>query len=236
MDKEHVVDNLPAYALGALDEDEVIQVIRHLQGCAECRNELEAYQGIADSLGFAAPLVEPPPGLRHRILDEASLYQAGIRNGKRVTASHGQSRGSFPWKLAGALIIVLLAAGNLLLWRQVNNLRSMVVPSFQSIALDGTDLLPVAKGMLVISHNGKHGTLVVQDLPPLDESLEYQLWLIRDNSRISGGTFSVSSDGYASMWVSAPEPLGSYPSFGITIEPEGGSPGPTGDKVMGGEI
>ncbi|RJQ80137.1 MAG: anti-sigma factor [Desulfobacteraceae bacterium] len=32
----------------------------------------------------------------------------------------------------------------------------------------------------------------------------------------------------------SPRPLNSYRTFGITIEPRGGSPGPTGSKVLGG--
>jgi anti-sigma-K factor RskA len=32
------------------------------------------------------------------------------------------------------------------------------------------------------------------------------------------------------------EPLLKFQAFGITVEPTGGSPGPTGEKVMGGEL
>ncbi|RPI81544.1 MAG: hypothetical protein EHM41_20420 [Chloroflexi bacterium] len=236
MEKEHVVDDLPAYALGILDEEEAVQVIRHLQGCAACRNELESYQVVTNRLAFAAPSVEFPTGLRQRIVETASTYARGSGIVQRQKYSKPRQQILIPWRLVGALVIVLLALSNLLVWQQLVDLRSTVVPSFQTVALAGTELHPDANGMLVISHDGKHGTLVVEDLPPLEESKEYQLWLIRNGNRVSGGTFSVSRDGYASMWVSAPDPLGSYPTFGITIEPVGGSPGPTGDKVMGGDI
>jgi anti-sigma-K factor RskA len=90
--------------------------------------------------------------------------------------------------------------------------------------------------MLVISRDGEHGTLVVDKLPPLDEHQQYQLWLIDDGTRTSGGVFSVKEDGYASLWVGAPKALGSYKRFGITIEPEGGSPEPTGIRVLAGDL
>jgi anti-sigma-K factor RskA len=32
------------------------------------------------------------------------------------------------------------------------------------------------------------------------------------------------------------QPLKAFSTFGITIEPAGGSPGPTGDKVLGGGL
>jgi len=36
--------------------------------------------------------------------------------------------------------------------------------------------------------------------------------------------------------VQANQPLDTYQSFGITIEPNGGSPAPTGKKVLGGNL
>jgi anti-sigma-K factor RskA len=90
--------------------------------------------------------------------------------------------------------------------------------------------------MLVVSQDGEHGTLVVDGLPALDEMSQYQLWLIRDEQRTNGGIFSVDEEGYGNLWVSSPEPLLSYSAFGITVEPAGGSPGPTGVKVLGGEL
>ncbi len=78
---------------------------------------------------------------------------------------------------------------------------------------------------------------MVDHLPVLDpDELQYQLWLIQDGQRTSGAVFSVNKYGYGSVWVSSPEPLSSYSDFGISIEPAGGSPGPTGDKVLGSPV
>jgi anti-sigma-K factor RskA len=106
----------------------------------------------------------------------------------------------------------------------------------RTVALNGTEVVPNASGLIVISLDGEHGTLVVDGLPPLDGSHQYQLWLIDDGQRQSGGVFSVDQEGYGALWVSSPEPLSDYSAVGITIEPAGGSPGPTGDKVMGGSL
>ena len=87
----------------------------------------------------------------------------------------------------------------------------------------------------MLSMDGDHGTLVVDGLPVLTEAEQYQLWLIRDGERTDGGVFSVDRRGYGSMWVHADEPLDSFDSFGVTLEPAGGSPGPTGPRMLGGE-
>ena len=90
--------------------------------------------------------------------------------------------------------------------------------------------------MIVMSLDGEYGTLVVDHLPNLEAERQYQLWLVRDGIRTSGGIFSVSEEGYASLIVSSPDPLDSYQAFGITIEPSGGSPGPTGERVLAGQL
>ena len=103
--------------------------------------------------------------------------------------------------------------------------------------MQGTDLTPGATGMLVISTDGEHGTLVVDGLPHLDDSEQYQLWLIRDGKNEPAAEFSsVDSEGYGSVWISSADPLVSYQGVGITIEPAGGSPAPTGERVLGGEL
>jgi anti-sigma-K factor RskA len=115
-----------------------------------------------------------------------------------------------------------------------------------TIALSGTQAAPAATGLIVISLDGHHGTLVVDRLPELDEAQQYQLWLIKDGQRDlwlikdgqrdNGGVFSVSHEGYGSVWLDSPQPLVDYSAFGVTVEPAGGSSGPTGEKVLGGSL
>ena len=77
---------------------------------------------------------------------------------------------------------------------------------------------------------------MVDGLPPLDATHQYQLWLIRDGQRTSGGVFHSYASGYGVLWIHAEQPLVSFDGFGVTVEPSGGSPDPTGDKIMGGNL
>ena len=107
--------------------------------------------------------------------------------------------------------------------------------TMQTVSLLGTEAAPEAQALLVIGSDGDEGGLVVEDLPVLDHYHQYQLWLIdRDGQRTSGAVFSVDADGYGTATVGSPLLLTSYVAFGVTIEPAGGSPGPTGQKVLGG--
>jgi anti-sigma-K factor RskA len=140
------------------------------------------------------------------------------------------------WIWVSSLLILTLAVSNLFLWRQVRLLSASQAQVMRTVNLTGTEAAPGATGLLVISLNGQHGTLVVDDLPDLNDQWQYQLWLIdQSGSRTSGGVFSVR-EGYGSVWVSSPQPLIHYPVFGVTVEPSGGSAAPTGEKVLGGEL
>jgi anti-sigma-K factor RskA len=237
----HVNELLAAYALDCLDEGEMEEVTRHLAQCAQCRAELSAYQEVAALLPLGGVLVEPPPDLKARLMAQV---QSQSRANPDVHSSPTWiehilqwTRQSAPlWGTVSLVLVILLGVSNLLLWGQVRQMQSVQPSQMQFVRMSGTGAAPAAQGVIVISTDGDHGTLVVDNLPPLQAGKQYQLWLIDDGKRTDGGVFSVDQDGYGSLWVSSPRPLVSYGSFGVTIEPQGGSPGPTGQKVLGGGL
>jgi len=238
--EEHVIEQIPAYAMNCLDQAEADRVEDHLAVCSVCRAELKSYQEIVGDLAFTAPTVEPPARLKQALMDRVQADVSSSAASREDSPSVWQSaldifrRISPLWSLASLVLVVVLITSNILLWSQVNRLNAAQPTGMQLIDLKGAVAVPGASGLIVISTDGRHGTLVVDDLPPLDQSKQYQLWLIKDGQRTNGGVFSVSPDGYGSLWVSSPEPLAGYSSFGVTVEPAGGSPGPTGEKVLGG--
>jgi anti-sigma-K factor RskA len=106
----------------------------------------------------------------------------------------------------------------------------------RAVPLTATEENSDATGFVLISADGDDGALVVDGLPPLGESQEYQLWLIRDGERTSGAVFSTDEKAYGGTRIRAPRPLTDYSAVGITIEPAGGSPQPTGPRVLGGPL
>jgi anti-sigma-K factor RskA len=238
MEHNQVFEIIPAYALGALDPDERVHVEAHLRLCAVCRSELRAYQDVVGRLLIASvPQHEPPAALKQRIMRQAvppSKSAAARTPSVWGTLSAKLYRLAPAWSLVSLVLVIALSLSTISLYRQVQRLEAS--ERFYVIPLAGTDLSPIASGVIVIDPDGVEGTLVVDQLPLLDETRQYQLWLIRDGMRTSGGVFSVYRSGYASFHVKSEEPLSSYDAFGVTIEPFGGSPAPTGAKVLGGEF
>jgi anti-sigma factor RsiW len=64
-------EQVAAYALDALDDDERRAYEAHLAGCEQCRADLAGLTDTAGALGLAAEAADAPDGLRGRILAAA---------------------------------------------------------------------------------------------------------------------------------------------------------------------
>jgi anti-sigma-K factor RskA len=238
MQEGHVYDLLPGYALGCLDASEERQVAEHLESCEHCRAELQRYNWVVAELPMALETSAPSPELKGRILSRARQSdQPAQPTPSAWDRFWGSLQRSAPaWGLAGLALVLILALSNILLWQRLERVESGGQETLRTVALAATDYSPGATGELVISRDGEYGVLVVDGLPALAQDRQYQLWLIQDGRRTSGGVFTVNPEGYGVLYISSPNPLASYQAVGVTIEPAGGSPGPTGEKVLGGDL
>lgn len=235
MNHEHqyVLELIPAYVLGCLDEADLQYVESHLASCPTCRAEVEIYRSVRDSLTLTTAPVAPPPELRAQLMErvaatpDAPAEMDPATFWGRLTAF--SQRVAPIWTPLSLLLIVGLLLLTGLLWQ--NRAVDPVEPT--TIVMTSTDRAPGAAGLLVTSDQSSRGTLLVNGLPPLSPSEQYQLWLILDGVRTDGGVFSVDESGAGRLEIDAPQPLLEYAAYGITIEPTGGSPGPTGDRVLG---
>ncbi len=233
----HILDLLPAYVLTALSDEETLQVASHIEACPACRAELIELQQVADDLPLAVKQSAPPPRVKTSLMQAIHARAAGVEVPARPATSRRVAdalRIALP--IVAIAVLIVLAIGNISLWRQLHQVSSRLSNNFQVVALANTTTSPGAMGELVMNGTGQYGTLVVDKLTALDSTKQYQVWLIRDGQRTSGGVFSVNPDGYASLEILAPAPLVSYDSIGISIEPFGGSSSPTGARVLDGPI
>jgi anti-sigma-K factor RskA len=236
----HVIELLPEYALGCLDEDDEILVSEHVATCSVCRAELEAFENVTDRLVFAAPETAPPVRLKQQLMNRIQPPMEPATAGpqqlswwQKLAALLQQS--APVWGAASLVLVLILAVNNLMLRNQAHE-PVLTSGGMRIVALASTDAASSAAGTLVISADGEYGSLAVDGLPPLGNAQQYQLWLIKDGERTDGGVFSVNPEGYGVLWIESAAPLSSFSAFGITVEPAGGSSGPTGEKVLGGSL
>ncbi|MCB0019650.1 MAG: anti-sigma factor [Anaerolineales bacterium] len=222
---DEIREILPDYALSLLDQSERAQVVAHLAGCPSCRAELADYTTVVDKLPLAAPIVDPSPALKARLRQRIApaAQPAAVSWWERLFGRSAPAR----WQPVLALAALVLLLSVVVIWQLAGR------DANSQITLSPTEVAPAASGLINITADGRTATLAVTGLPELPADQQYQLWLIVDGQRQSGAIFSVDEGGGATVPIDAARPLAEYGAFGITVEPAGGSPGPTGARVLG---
>jgi len=236
-DETHVLDLLPAYALGSLDTDEANRVKEHLLSCWICRAESSAFQDVAEQLSFAAPVAAPSLNLKDRLFQRVQSVRPQPHVPTQAARRPLVERLLPIWGLASLGLIIALAAFTLSLWQRLNQLEFVTAPGgMRAIPLSAADAASGATGFVIVSGDGDNGALVVDGLPPLDADRQYQLWLIRAGERTSGAIFSTDEKNYGGTRIKVAGSLLEYSAVDVTIEPAGGSHQPTGAVVLGGSL
>lgn len=230
-------EDAAAYALGSLAPADAARFERHLAGCAACQATLRDYAAVADLLPLGLPTMTASERSR-------SAVAAGLRGGRRRTGPAlaptwprfpARPHPAFAWAAAAALILLVLWGSSRVLppatdWRGGPAAAHV-------IALSEAPTGSAAVGQLVHQPGQDRATLIVSNLAPLAPDRAYQFWFVRpDASRVSGGAFRVDGGGTAVIEIAVPEPLASFQRVGLTEEPAGGSPAPTGPSVLGGVL
>ena len=238
MSMNHQIEELlPGYALDCVEAEEARLIAEQLAKHPEWRQELRMYEAAADQLALAAPDALPPSDLKHRLMER--IQPAGTRFLKRKWSEGNLFARLFKpampvWGVVGLALVFLLGVVNVLLWEKVDRLESQALPrSLSAVLLMNTNAVPEARGFLVMDRIGSHNTLIVYGLPSLGPEKQYQLWLIRNGRPTKGPVFSVSEDGDHWLPLNSWDALKDYTDFGVTVEPAGGSPQPTGKPVLG---
>ena len=249
---------LPAYALGALDGDDLRELEAHLDvGCAECRRQLDLWGRDLEALAASVAPLPPSETTRARVL---RLAKAEAPRPRRLP----------PWMLFAAAALLLLsvwgAAGQMRtrgevqrltaerdrLARQVaaldrevglaraearqaaQALQILAAPSVRSVVLAGLGSTPGAAGHTYVNPQTRDALFYAFNLPALAADKTYQLWFIAGGKPVSAGTFSVDARGAGQLRVENVDRVENIQAWAVTIEPQGGVPQPTGEMVLKG--
>jgi hypothetical protein len=241
-----VEELLPAYALGVLGSDDRAFVVAHINSCANCTILLADYSDVGEGLLHIPAPISPAPGVRARLIAEIANSES------QAVPSLGFFRRFtfFQWVSGAALALVVVA--NFFLARQTAQLNSQVdqlliqqgdgqtalalstYPDAQTVTISGDEVT----GTFVFDPDHNLAVANIWGLDPLPPGEVYQGWLVSaDGGRTNAGLLEPKSGEPFSVFViQSTEPISSFVGFGMTIEPGGGSLGPTGPKVLGAEL
>lgn len=232
-----------AYALDALDGDELRAFSAHLPGCPICPAEVAALRATVAQLPFALDDAAPSVALRERFLGavaaEAQAAPRQEREPARPAPAPLFARRQWARAYAAAAIVLLTLSLGLLGWnvnlqRQVRDARlerDAARATLQTWQLASTTSQP-ASGRVLYLPEHQQAILIVNGLPPLQPGQVYQVWLIQNGQPQGAGVLQVAS-GETAMRAD----LTRYQTVAITIEPgPSGSPAPTSQPILVGNL
>jgi anti-sigma-K factor RskA len=260
MTHDEASELLGAYALDAVDGDELVELEAHLETCPRCRAELDSMRDVAAAMGSS---VEPPPeGLWSQIAlrlperqedeepppmprltpEAGSPFRSPAPQGGHAAR---RRRAIFTTvgavAVAAAAVAVVLGIGLVRADNKVTNLQSAQgAPSAAAAAAlnaPGHRVISLDAGshgqqaQVVVLPSGQ-GYLVSSTLPALDKGRTYQLWAIEGNQPISLGLLGNAPAHAAFTMAGSTRPS----HLSITAEPAGGSVFPTGPIVATGTV
>jgi len=250
---------LPFYALDALSDEERELVESYLAEHPEVREQISDLQSATAALPYAVTPVEPQRRLKDALMARVAV-DAGARSRaseQKQTSVPRQNRWAnlfpaFSFAVATVAVIwaVILNSQLSQLRKEVSSLGDALVAQSNSleqinaklsqkpvsdvvtISLKGTNARPQAQGQLIADPKSDSAVMVITGLSQLEAGKTYQVWLIDAGGPKSAGLLAVDAHGQGVLIVSSDAQIGSFQALGISIEPDGGSPQPTGDIVV----
>ncbi|MFD4137634.1 anti-sigma factor [Streptomyces sp. NPDC058572] len=240
-----------AYVLHALPADERAAFENHLAGCAACAQEAAELAAAAARLG-GAEAMRPSADLKQRVLDQIAVTgqeaprpaphsPAGERPRPETPPAAPRGRRLLQVALAACLAAALaFAALALKQHREADDARAQVSRADQRYevladmlsAADATiltqRLFGTATGSVIVSRSEGQAAFVASGLPPLPSGKVYELWFAEAGTLRPAAL--LAGTGEQQMRVLR-GPVGGATAIGITVEPEGGSPQPTGKPL-----
>lgn len=206
-----------AYALDALDDDEIEQFRAHLEECDSCPTEAAELQATATRL---ITLVEraPPVALRDRVLRDIN-HTAQLP--PPISLADRRSRWRVAAVVGGALAAAAVAAAAIFVAIDEDTLGVQDVVAAADARTLTADVTGGGTAELVFSPGLDAAVVRMQDPPALPAGKTYQAWVLEEDVAISADTFEPTVDGAATHLV---QDADAATGFAVTVEDDGGSP------------
>ena len=244
MDREVFLDLIPAYALGALDDEERAEFEVRLAADHEAQTLLAEYQVVSQGLVLATPGRAAPNHLGDDLRRRIAAHSMDSPTAVQPTTP--RSPLLMRWLSAAAILAVVFGVTWALTQTQppaaepvcpnTQQLYQQIVSTqgYVRLALSPAEEFATVTGELVADPGTNAAIMHIRHLPALSEDRTYQLWLAGPDQTVSGGLFQgAGSD--TCIILPLEHPLVQYSGFGVSLEAAGGSPDPngrTGPRVL----
>lgn len=235
------------YAVHALPRDEQAFFERHIAVCDPCCVEVAEFLATAAALGTVSQ-EPPPPAMRDRVLRTVDVTrQDPPEAGRQESRPRRRRAGSLLTGVAAALALALMVLSGVTvamneriveleaalpaISAEDQVLAVLSAPDAQTRQLD-TALDGSAR--FVYSAALDQGIFVASGMEALDTDQVYELWLYHDGTPQPATVFDSGRDGRAMAVVDGAVAGAEFAA--VTVEPQGGSPEPTGEVLVHGAV
>ncbi|HEY2477367.1 MAG TPA: anti-sigma factor [Solirubrobacterales bacterium] len=253
-DHDRRLEEVAAYAIGALDPERVAELERHLEDCGRCQEELRWLSPAVRALPEAVERQAPPPRLKERLMaevraDAAKSSGAGDERpaareprpaGEEVGAGAerregdpagirewlaGLGLGGMTWKpLAGLALVILVVAGGI----------GYLVGNDNGGSGGNThtwEIEPGANGVEAkVVREGDRAEVQLAGVRSLPKGRVLEAWVERDGAvEAVSALFAPDQAGRASTTI---EDMNGVSAVMVTREPSGGTEKPTTKPIV----
>ncbi|MBO7939215.1 anti-sigma factor [Streptomyces antibioticus] len=232
-----------AYAVDALDDEELAAFERHLTSCDACGQEAAEFAATAGRLALAST-VRTRPAMRDRVLQRITSVRQmspGVAASERLRRGARLGRATGWWVLA-ASVAATAAFGAGALWQyeraqdaQDRSARAERLADDMAAVLAAPDArsrsakVAGGAGTLVVSADRDRAVFVASGVAPPPPGEVYQLWFAEGGKMRSAG---LMDPGRSDQAVILQGTVGGASGIGITVEPAGGSEQPTSAPIV----
>jgi anti-sigma-K factor RskA len=214
---QELAESFELYALGVLDGPEKDAIEEHLsRDCENCMIEINRAVENNAMVFRAVPKLDPPSGLRSRIL-------AGFGLETRPFWLR-----ALPWSVAAAAVAVLLL---MIVYSARRNPADSMTNAIEFLTTPGTRQVSFGKD----ANQGPHGSvlmqqekgmlLVVVNLPAAPEGKMYETWIVpRTGAPKPMGLLKATKNGDAVGRIPGPLDMASIQAVAVSMEPAGSDP------------
>ncbi|MFZ0212426.1 MAG: anti-sigma factor [Candidatus Acidiferrales bacterium] len=246
------------FALGVLEGEETKAIQEHVSSCPECMGKLAEARGQIALLSLAAREQNLPASVKEHLLEKVRAEKSTRFVPLRVHETQPAVRWwNTIWAPAAIGLVILTAFlwyGNRRLDQQLEKVRQQIAADQEQIhhsqalvamlaaqdtmtvSLAGTPNMPKAWG--TVKYNPRMQMMCYSaDLPEPPPNKVYQMWAVpAAGDPVSEGIFMPDATGSGKMPMAKVPPGMACKWFCVTVEPEGGTPRPTGPKVLIGSL
>jgi len=219
-----------AYALDALDADELEAYETHLAGCDRCRDDVASFRATASALAYDVDLPPLPETLEHRIIAAARAERPNVVPLRQRLAIPAAALSAVAAVAAIAIGIWAIHLSNSLdHQRQIRKDQRSVIDVLSDCTRTPTQ---GSSGAICVAPTEK-AVLIADSLPAASPDKTYEAWVITGKRVQAAGLFR---GGAGRKYVLLTKPLRAPAKVAVTLEKRGGVTAPTTAILLQAEV